>query len=129
MGTTKITSTTNCRSLPPVGAVLLCQEQPSAAAHPITVERHLGRYFIAAGHRFHVFDDWRAGTTRPTWRTAAARVELLTAEEAAELNIDRGFDYDALLEPPAALPPAPPGRGPWRPPMPPAGPAEPTETW
>jgi hypothetical protein len=121
---TTITSTAACRSLPPVGAVLLCSESPSAAAYPVTVDRHLGRYFIAGSHRFHVFDDWTTGATKPTWRTAAASVELLSPEEAAAVNLDRGFSYDALLEAPA-----PPARPVWRPPAPPAGPDEPTETW
>jgi len=126
---TTITSTAPCRSLPPVGAVLLCSESPSAAAYPVTVERHLGRYFYAAGHRFHVFDDWVSGDSSPTWHTAAATVILLTSEEAAQIQ-DEGFSNDSLMERPTPMPgPAPPGRGVWRPPAPPAGPDEPTETW
>jgi hypothetical protein len=144
---TTITSSVACRSLPPVGAFLLCQETPSAAAYPVTVEKHLGRYFYAAGHRFHVFDDWLAGGLNPTWRTDAALVTLLSDEEAARIQeattplhltvtFEVGMDlatvscHGALMEPPTALPgPAPPGRGVWRPPAPPAGPDEPTETW
>jgi hypothetical protein len=110
----------------------------------VTVERHLGRYFIAGTHRFHVFDDWSSGGPNPTWRTSAAMVVLLTdkqveqIQEAAkplnltvtfEVGID-SFTYDELVEAPTALPgPAPPSRPAWRPPAPPAGPDEPTETW
>lgn len=149
---TTITSTAHCRSLPPVGAVLLCQEGPDGAAHPylVTVEKHLGRYFYAAGHRFHVFDDWDNGSTSPAWRTAAATVVLWTGEELATIQdtqgrvrdvsvayrldldrgIDLGFSYHVLMGRPTALPgPAPPSRPVWRPPAPPAGPDEPTETW
>ncbi len=143
---TTITSSALCRSLPPVGAVLLCQETPAAAAYPVTVEKHLGRYFYAGGHRFHVFDDWAAGGLNPTWRTAAALVTLLSDEEAAQIQeattplhltvtYEVGMDlasgsYGVLIKAPTTPPgPAAPGRGVWRPPAPPAGPDEPTETW
>lgn len=98
------------RPLPPVGAVLLCLEHGSTmAAYPVTVERHLGRYFFAAGHRFHVYDDWEHGTARHTWRTAAAMVWLASPEEQA-----------------AATKPA---HRSWMPPPATAGPPEPTEAW
>lgn len=96
------------RPLPPVGSVLLCLERASTAAYPVTVERHLGRYFIAGGHRFHVYDDWKVNTTRHTWRTAAAMVWLPSPEEqAAAAGLSRR----------------------WQPPAAPPGPPEPTETW
>jgi hypothetical protein len=87
--------------------VLLCLERAATAAYPITVERHQGRYFIAGGHRFHVYDDWKQATLH-TWRTAAAMVWLPSPEKQAA----------------AAPPPRP-----WQPPAPPAGPPEPTEAW
>jgi hypothetical protein len=106
------------RPLPPIGAVLLCLERGSLAAYPVTVERHLGRYLFAGGHRFHVYDDWKVGTTRHTWRTAAAMVWLASPEEqaAAEAKVCHTM--------PASRPEIQ-----WLPPAAPAGPAEPTEAW
>ena len=94
------------RPLPPIGAVLLCLERGSTAAYPVTVERHLGRYLFAGGHRFHVYDDWKVSTTRHTWRTAAAMVWLAS------------FGHRREEQAAAAATPVPP-----------AGPPEPTEFW
>jgi hypothetical protein len=104
------------RPLPDIGDVLLCLELGSTAAYPVTVERHLGRYFFAGGHRFHVYDDWKVGTTRHTWRTAAAMVWLSSPEEQASLE-----KLQAEL--------ATASRAPWQPPAPPVGLPEPTENW
>jgi hypothetical protein len=104
------------RPLPDIGAVLLCLERGSTAAYPVTVERHLGRYFFAGDHRFHVYDDWKVGTTRHAWRTAAAMVWLASPEEQASL--------EKLL---AELATA--SQAPWQPPAPPVGPPEPPENW
>jgi hypothetical protein len=103
------------RPLPPIGAVLLCQELGSTA-YPVTVERHLGRYFFAGGHRFHVYDDWKVGTTSHTWRTAAAMVWLASPEERASLE-----KLQAEL--------ATASGAPWQPPASPVGPPEPPENW
>ena len=103
------------RPLPPVGATLLCLESGSTSAYPITVERHVGRYFIAGAHRFHVYDDWKVGTIRHTWRKPAAMVWMPSPEEQAAAA--------------AAAPPAPIPRPCWRPPADPVGPPEPTEAW
>lgn len=100
------------RPLPPVGATLLCLERGSTAAYPVTVERHVGRYFIAGGHRFHVYDDWKSGASRPTWRKPAATVTLLTPEEAQEAAA-RILVADPPFQPPAE----------------PVGAHEPTEAW
>ena len=105
------------RPLPPIGAVLLCLERGADAAYPVTVERHLGRYLFAGGHRFHVYDDWKVGTTRHTWRTAAAMVWLASPEEQA-------LAAATILAPTLSM-----GESQWRPPVPPAGPPEPTECW
>ena len=104
------------RPLPPIGAVLLCLECGSTAAYPVTVDRHLGRYFFAGDHRFHVYDDWKVGTTRHTWRTAAAMVWLASPEEQVSL--------ENLHEELATA-----SRAPWQPPASPVGPPEPTENW
>lgn len=104
------------RPLPAVGALLLCLERGSTSAYPVTVERHQGRYFIAGGHRFHVYDDWKHGTTRHTWRKPAAMVWMASPEEQASL--------EKLQADLAAAPQAP-----WRPPAAPPGPPEPTEAW
>ena len=104
------------RPLPDIGAVLLCLERGSTAAYPVTVERHLGRYFFAGDHRFHVYDDWQVGTTRHTWRTAAAMVWLASPEDLACLE-----KLQAEL--------ATASRAPWQPPAPPVGLPEPTENW
>jgi hypothetical protein len=104
------------RPLPPIGAVLLCLERGSTAAYPVTVERHLGRYLFAGGHRFHVYDDWKTGTTSHTWRTAAAMVWLASPEEQASLE-----KLQAEL--------ATASGAPWQPPASPVGPPEPTENW
>jgi hypothetical protein len=106
------------RPLPPIGAVLLCLERAATAAYPVTVERHQGRYFIAGGHRFHVYDDWRHGTARHTWRKPAAMVWLASPEEqaAAEAKARRTM---AASRPEIQ----------WLPPAAPAGPSEPTEAW
>lgn len=120
------------RPLPPVGSLLLCLERASTAAYPVTVERHLGRYFIAGGHRFHVYDDWRHGTARHTWRTAAAMVWLASAEEqaAAEakgrclMAVTRSMDGPIDGRPVLSM-----AEVQWLPPKPPAGPPEPTEAW
>jgi hypothetical protein len=106
----------SARPLPPIGAVLLCLELGSTAAYPVTVERHLGRYFFAGDHRFHVYDDWKVGTSSHTWRTAAAMVWLASPEEQASL--------EKLLAELATASGAP-----WQPPAPPVGPPEPTEAW
>jgi hypothetical protein len=100
------------RPLPPVGATLLCLERGSTSAYPVTVERHQGRYFVAGGHRFHVYDDWKVGTARHTWRKPAAMVWMASDEEQA-----------AAAAPPAPTPCL------WRPPGDPPGSAEPTEAW
>jgi hypothetical protein len=92
------------------GAVLLCLERAATAAYPVTVERHQGRYFIAGGHRFHVYDDWRHGTARHTWRKPAAMVWLASPEELAAA---------AAMQSPRT----------WQPPAPPAGTPEPNEAW
>ena len=105
------------RPLPPIGAVLLCLERGSTAAYPVTVERHLGRYLFAGGHRFHVYDDWKVGTTSHTWRTAAAMVWLPNPEELATA-------VATILAPTLSM-----GESQWRPPAPPAGPPEPPELW
>jgi hypothetical protein len=89
------------RPLPPVGATLLCLESGSTSAYPITVERHVGRYFIAGAHRFHVYDDWKVGTIRHTWRKPAAMVWMPSPEEqAAGLRCPASPDPSPLLEPP-----------------------------
>ena len=105
------------RPLPPIGAVLLCLERGSTAAYPVTVERHLGRYLFAGGHRFHVYDDWKVGATRHTWRTATAMVWLASSEEQAAAEA-------TIMAPAQSM-----GESQWRPPVPPAGPPEPTECW
>ncbi len=98
------------RPLPPVGTTLLCLERGCTSAYPVTVERHQGRYFIAGGHRFHVYDDWKVGTARHAWRKPAAMVWMASPEDQAA----------------AAATPTP---RPWRPPAPPVGAPEPTEAW
>jgi hypothetical protein len=104
------------RPLPDIGAVLLCLEHGStAAAYPVTVERHLGRYFFAGDHRFHVYDDWKVGTTRHTWRTAAAKVWLASPEEQAAAVAKARHTSRPEIQ--------------WQPPAPPVGPPEPTENW
>ena len=105
------------RPLPPIGAVLLCLERGSTSPYPVTVERHLGRYLFAGGHRFHVYDDWKVGTTSHTWCTAAAMVWLASPEEHATAAA-------TILAPTLSM-----GESQWRPPVPPAGPPEPTECW
>ena len=101
------------RPLPPVGTTLLCLERGSTSAYPVIVERHQGRYFIAGAHRFHVYDDWKVGTTRHTWRKPAAMVWMASPEEQAA----------------APALPAPIPRPCWSPPAPPIGHPEPSEAW
>jgi hypothetical protein len=103
------------RPLPPIGAVLLCLKRGSTP-YPVTVERHLGRYFFAGDHRFHVYDDWKVGTTSHTWRTAAAMVWLASPEEQASLE-----KLQTELATASQVP--------WHYPGPPAGSPEPTENW
>ena len=125
------------RPLPPFGAVLLCLERGSTAAYPVTVERHLGQYFFAGGHRFHVYDDWKVGTTRHTWRTASAMVWLASPEEQAAATMGFAVRFSAACIAPAQSMTGPidgsptllRGESQWRPPAPPAGPPEPTECW
>ena len=105
------------RPLPPIGSVLLCLEPGSTSPYPVTVERHLGRYLFAGGHRFHVYDDWKVGATSHTWRTAAAMVWLTSPEEQATAAA-------TIMAPTQSM-----GESQWRPPAPPAGPPEPTENW
>ena len=111
------THVASARPLPPIGAVLLCLERGSTAAYPVTVERHLGRYLFAGGHRFHVYDDWKVGATSHTWRTAAAVVWLASPEEQATAAA-------TIMAPTLSM-----GESQWRPPVPPSGPPEPTECW
>lgn len=93
---------------PPLGAMVAITDRGAAEPYTATVASHVGRYFFAGGHRFHVADDHRASADRPIWQTAAAMV--------------------VLLNPAEALPP-PPARPPWHPPAAPAGSPEPTEEW
>lgn len=128
------------RPLPPIGAVLLCLEPGSTSPYPVTVERHLGRYLFAGGHRFHVYDDWKVGTICHTWRTAAAMVWLASPEEQAVVAAEKQATAESMfwlaspeehataaatiLAPTLSM-----GESQWRPTVPPAGPPEPTECW
>jgi hypothetical protein len=98
---------------PPLGAMVAITDR-GAEPYTATVDSHVGRYFFAGGHRFHVADDHRASADRPIWRTAAAVVELLNPEDAA-LS-------------PAAVPVSITPCKAWQPAAP-EGPAEPTEEW
>ena len=113
------------RPLPPIGAVLLCLEPGSTSPYPVTVERHLGRYLFAGGHRFHVYDDWKVGTSSHTWRTAAAMVWLARPEEVATAVAEEQATAAATIMAPTLSM----GKSQWRPSAPPAGPPEPTEFW
>lgn len=138
------------RPLPPVGATLLCLERGSTSAYPVTVERHQGRYFIAGGHRFHVYDDWKVGTARHTWRKPAAMVWMASDEEqaAAVAKLDRIVEVacrritELEAEESCLMAASRSMDGPidgrpvlsmaevqWRPPGDPPGSAEPTEAW
>lgn len=82
------------------------------------VDIHLGRYFYAGGYRFHVADDFRRNTERPTWKTAAATVVLLSPEESEVAALP----FAASAAPaPAAVTAIPATE--------PVGPTEPTEFW
>ena len=120
------------RPLPPIGAVLLCLECGSTSPYPVTVERHLGRYLFAGGHRFHVYDDWKVGTSSHTWRTAAAMVWLPSPEELATAVAKVWLaspEEQATAAATIVAPTLSMGESQWRPPVPPAGPPEPTECW
>ena len=128
------------RPLPPIGAVLLCLECGSTSPYPVTVERHLGRYLFAGGHRFHVYDDWKVGTSSHTWRTAAAMVWLPSPEELATAVAEElatavakvwlaSPEEQATAAATIVAPTLSMGESQWRPPVPPAGPPEPTECW
>jgi hypothetical protein len=120
------------RPLPPIGTTLLCLERGSTSAYPVIVERHQGRYFIAGAHRFHVYDDWKVGTTRHTWRKPAAMVWIASPEEqvlaAAEgrclMAVTQSMDGPIDLSPTVSM-----AEVQWLPPAAPPGPPEPTEAW
>lgn len=120
------------RPLPAVGAVLLCLERGSTSAYPVTVERHQGRYFIAGGHRFHVYDDWKNGTARHTWRKPAAMVWMASPEEQALadakgrclMTATRSMTGPIDLSPSLSM-----DEVQWLIPKAPPGPPEPTEAW
>ena len=128
------------RPLPPIGSVLLCLEPGSTSPYPVTVERHLGRYLFAGGHRFHVYDDWKVGATSHTWRTAAAMVWLASPEEQATAAAEEQAtavakvwltspEEQATAAATIMAPTQSMGESQWRPPAPPVGLPEPTENW
>lgn len=97
---------------PPLGSMVAITDRGALSHYLAPVDLHLGRYFYAAAHRFHVADD-RQRAERQTWQTAAATAVLLLPGE---------FD---------AAPPPPPASvcSRWAPPADPVGPEEPTEQW
>jgi hypothetical protein len=107
---------TPAHSHPPLGSQVAITT-PGAAAHYLAlVNSHLGRYFYAGGHRFHVSDDWSPTPDHRCWRTAAAMARLLSSEECPAAAAVEGHS-------------SPPAQDPWLPPPEPVGPCEPTEAW
>jgi hypothetical protein len=104
---------------PPLGAMLAIFDRGATVSYQVPVEKHLGRYFYAGEHRFHVADDLAVGhfraNGRRAWRTAAAFAVLLPPEEAEHL-LAHGFASAAA--PVTGIPVTEP-----------VGPDEPTEHW
>lgn len=99
---------------PPLGAMVAITDPAAPPTFVAPVDMHLGRYFYAAGYRFHVADDCRPSNGRRAWQTAAARAVLLEREE-----IETEATGVAVIAPAVA----------WHPPPEPVGPVEPTEHW
>jgi hypothetical protein len=66
---------------PPIGSMLAITDRGAAAHYNAPVDLHLGRYFYAAGHRFHVADDRQRNAERRTWKSLAATAVLLLPGE------------------------------------------------
>jgi hypothetical protein len=101
---------------PPVGALVAITDRGATGHYVATIDLHLGRYFYAGCHRFHVADDSvpLPAAEQRTWQTATATAVLLRPEE-----------YE-MAGPPAA--PAPASSSLTSLPVD-LGPREPTEQW
>lgn len=105
---------------PPLGETVAIIDRGSTESYLAQVHQHLGRYFYAGTHRFHVSDDLvKPSGQRKTWQTAAATAVLVLPDEpqdsAAPLSRSLPASTSHLMA--------------WAPPADPVGPPEPTEQW
>lgn len=101
---------------PPVGALVAITDRGATGHYVAKIDLHLGRYFYAGCHRFHVADDSvpSPAAEQRTWQTAAATAVLLRPEEYEAVG------PTAVSSPsPSSLPPLPVHQGA----------PEPTEEW